>query len=87
MNFITISWVGSALGGVGFNFVVRNMSKAMIKGRTKKGSGADRSVSQKAKGACLSSRLSLRTKNKAIKNGNDAKRGKQPPNGLTPSRL
>ncbi len=87
MNFITIICVGSALGGVGFNFVVKNMSKAMTKGRTKKGSGADRSVNQKAKGACLNSKLSLRTKNKAIKKGNDARSGKQPPKGLTPSRL
>ena len=63
MNFITIICVGSALGGVGFNFVVKNMSKAMTKGRTMKGSGADRSVNQIAIGAGLISILSLRTNN------------------------
>ena len=70
INFITCSCIGSIFGGCGLSFWVRYIIPAITTGKTKNGSGAERSLNQNIKGSCLNSTVSLKAKNKAINTGN-----------------
>src|ERR1700730_17665071 len=59
MNMNTLAWTGS--GGAGFSLYWVNIAAAMMAGRTNRGSRADRSWIQNAKGAWRISTLSSRT--------------------------